>query len=177
MDLFLLEGLHSIRGTPLTQIFIGVTEMGSTVAIGGIALAIGLFLLAKKQFSLFVGLCVSVLGTAAAVFSLKEIVERARPDVLYQAYLETGFSFPSGHASLSLALYGFVVYLLWKHVPEKRMYALVAGALLIGLIGFSRIYLGVHYTTDVLAGYTIGAMFLTAGIKVSELLRHHPILS
>lgn len=170
MDAAVLETLYAMRDLFSTLVFIAITELGSTTVIGGIALVLGLVCLIKKHFSIFIGLCVSIFGTAASVFSLKEIVERARPDTLYQAYLETGFSFPSGHASLSLALYGFIAYLVWKYAPERRNVALVAAMVLVGLIGFSRMYLGVHYATDVIAGYAIGATFLFAGIRVSEKL-------
>lgn len=170
MDALILQVLYEMREIPFTYVFIAITEIGSTVAIGGIALALGLALIARKHFSSFIGLSVSVLGTAATVFSLKEIVERARPDMVYQAYLETGFSFPSGHASLSLALYGFIAFLVWKHASHQRTLAVAVVIVLVGLIGFSRLYLGVHYASDVLAGYAVGAAFLFAGIRISERL-------
>jgi len=170
MDSFILQLLYEARHLFLTNVFFGITELGSTIAIGGISLAVGVVLLVKKHFSLFIGLCISVLGTAVAAFSLKDIVERTRPDILYQAYLESGFSFPSGHAALSFALYGFIVYILWKFKLERHILAITLAIILVSLIGFSRLYLGVHYATDVIAGYTLAAAFLFVGIRVSERL-------
>lgn len=170
LDMRVLETLYVWRDPNLVQIFIWITELGSTVTIGGIALALGLLLLLRKQFSYFTALCISVVGTIGIVFSLKEIVARARPTVFYQAYLESGFSFPSGHSALSLALYGFVAVLVWHSLPPGRTRIALAAlaVVVIALIGFSRLYLGVHYASDVVVGYAVGGILLWIGISVTQ---------
>jgi len=178
IDVDVLHALYALRDPAALQVFVWITELGSTLVIGGIALCVGLCLLSRARLAYFAGLCVSVMGTVAVVFLLKEIVARARPDVLYQVYAEDSFAFPSGHAALSLALYGFLSYLAWKTLPRNRaVIASCAAALLIGLIGFSRLYLGLHYASDVAGGYAIGGAFLALGILLAERLKRHPILS
>lgn len=177
-DSYILNALFVLRSDGLVQIFTAITQFGSTSVIGGIALAAGLYLLARKRIAYFAGLCMSVVGTIIVVFPLKELVARARPDVLYQAFSEDTFAFPSGHAAFSMALYGFLAYLAWKQFPRQYAIAfIVCAAVLIGFIGFSRLYLGLHFVSDVAAGYVTGAVFLTLGIWVSERLSRSRILS
>ncbi|MBI4133264.1 phosphatase PAP2 family protein [Candidatus Uhrbacteria bacterium] len=172
IDANVLQALVALRDPDVAVSFISITQLGSTLVIGGIALSVGLYLLVQKRLSYLVGLCFSVLGTIAVVFPLKEIVARARPDSLLQAYLETGFSFPSGHAALSTALFGFLAYLAWRRLsPAHGIIAAAFALLLVALIGFSRLYLGLHYLGDVLGGLVIGGLFLALGIILSEHLR------
>ncbi len=171
IDGAVLNTLYALRDPTTVQSLIFITQLGSTFTIGGIALATGLYLLARKQIAYFAGLCVSVMGTIVVVFPLKDIVARARPDVLYQAFFEDTFAFPSGHAAFSIALYGFLIYLAWKLLPRPHATAITIFAiLLIGLIGFSRLYLGLHFVSDVLEGYLIGGAFVALGIWISERL-------
>ena len=92
---------------------------------------------------------------------LKLIFMRDRPYDL-MIITESGYSFPSGHAMASLGFYGFIIYLLWHFNITKRMKILfsIVLSILILLIGMSRIYLGVHYASDVLAGYMVSGAYL-----------------
>lgn len=92
---------------------------------------------------------------------LKLIFMRDRPYDL-MIITESGYSFPSGHAMASLGFYGFIIYLLWHFNITKRMKILfsIMLSILILLIGMSRIYLGVHYASDVLAGYMVSGAYL-----------------
>ncbi|MBI2613113.1 phosphatase PAP2 family protein [Candidatus Kaiserbacteria bacterium] len=178
LDNSVLAVLFALRDPSFVQFFTAITQFGSTFVVGGIALAIGFSLLARSRLADFAGLCISVMGTIIVVFPLKDIVARARPDILYQAFSEDTFSFPSGHAAFSIALYGFLAYLAWKQLPRPQAIAVtVFAALLIGLIGFSRLYLGLHFVSDVLGGYLIGGAFTALGIWVSERLTRHPVWS
>ncbi|MBI4093839.1 phosphatase PAP2 family protein [Candidatus Kaiserbacteria bacterium] len=178
-DTAILLALYAIRADGMVQFFTFITQLGSTFVIGSIATAAGLYLLSRKEIASFIGLCVSVIGTIAVVYPLKELVARARPDLVYQAFAEDTFAFPSGHAALSMALYGFLAYLVWKHLPKTawRYIAVFVAIAFSALIGFSRMYLGLHYVSDVLAGYVIGGVFLALGISVSKRLTRHPIWS
>ena len=97
---------------------------------------------------------------------LKLSFHRARPEVAF-VHLDT-YSFPSGHAMISTAAYGALAYLAWGHIRTRsRRIVLVAGTVvLLGLIGFSRIYLGVHYLSDVLAGIAGGVFWLSVSIAL-----------
>ena len=99
-------------------------------------------------------------------YLLKIIFARSRP-IDINLIVETGFSFPSGHAMMSLGIYGFLIYLLL--LSDKNKISKIIGTcfliLLIFLIGISRIYLGVHYATDVIAGFIISASYLLLFIR------------
>lgn len=92
---------------------------------------------------------------------LKRILQRPRPTE-YRIIEETGYSFPSGHSMISMAFYGYLIYLIYKYVENKYVKWILISLLsvLICLIGVSRIYLGVHYTSDVLGGFLISISYL-----------------
>lgn len=163
-----LQYLFAYRDITTTLSFIGITELGSTVFVLGLGLCVGIFLVFRRQIPYAVGLAVSVFGAGGTALLLKELIRRARPDVTLQAYAETGFSFPSGHATLAAAFYGFLIYLVWRMMPASRRRTAVVAVLtvLIALIAFSRLYLGVHYLTDVIGGLLLGGLFVWIGILV-----------
>ncbi|NLB87665.1 MAG: phosphatase PAP2 family protein [Syntrophomonadaceae bacterium] len=105
---------------------------------------------------------------------LKDFFGRPRPSGEHLT-IATGMSFPSGHAMLSMAFYGFVAYLLAQRVnsPQRRKLIWAVAVIFIFLIGFSRLYLNVHYPTDVIAGFLLGALFLFAFIKLYQRHRSH----
>lgn len=92
---------------------------------------------------------------------LKNIFERPRPE-FYRLIQETGFSFPSGHSMVSMAFYGYFIYIIYKKMDNFYLKWVICSilSLLIILIGISRIYLGVHYASDVLAGFCISLAYL-----------------
>ncbi len=95
-----------------------------------------------------------------------------RPPESFFAYLETGYSFPSAHAAMSFACYGFIVYLVWRSATSQsfRTIAVLGLSVLIGAIGFSRLYLGVHYLSDVVGGYALGAACVWLAIWTTRIL-------
>ena len=111
-----------------------------------------------------------VLGGAELLnLILKLSFHRARPEVAF-VHLDT-YSFPSGHAMISTAAYGALAYLAWSHLHTTRRRLIVATGtvVLLALIGFSRIYLGVHYLSDVLAGITGGLFWLSVSIALQTI--------
>ncbi|WP_342746009.1 phosphatase PAP2 family protein [Brunnivagina elsteri] len=93
-------------------------------------------------------------------YLLKELFTRTRPS-LWKHIIDVGhYSFPSGHAMISLVIYGFISYVLAKEYPQYKKQIYAATTLLILTIGFSRLYLGVHWATDVIAGYAAGLLWL-----------------
>jgi undecaprenyl-diphosphatase len=158
--------------TPLfTAIMKWITFFGNTGLIFVVLLA-ALTLLAKRYLKQALWFLILAGSGGAANAILKMIIARPRP-ALAPLIKETDFSFPSGHAMDSLIVYGAIAYLLLQLMPEFRYRALVIpmASLIITAIGFSRVYLGVHYPSDVLAGYLFGCGWLMLGFCFSADLR------
>ena len=100
---------------------------------------------------------------------IKFIMQRPRPTE-FRIIEETGYSFPSGHSMVSLAFYGYLIYLIYKYVKNRylKIFSICGMSLLIVMIGISRIYLGVHYTSDVIGGFLISISYLIVFIKFSN---------
>ena len=98
---------------------------------------------------------------------LKSILRRPRPTE-FRLINETGYSFPSGHAMVSMAFYGFLIYLIYKNIKNKylKTILIIILSLLIIAIGISRIYLGVHYVSDIIGGFLISISYLILYIKL-----------
>jgi undecaprenyl-diphosphatase len=135
-----------------------VTSLGSTIVLGIILLAVvGYLLLARQRAAAWLMLG-AVVGGIALNSALKLAFARPRPDIVVPAVQVFSASFPSGHAALSAITYLTLGALLGRTQPSLRIriYFIALAAFLTGLVGLSRVYLGVHYPTDVLAGWCIG---------------------
>jgi membrane-associated phospholipid phosphatase len=97
---------------------------------------------------------------------MKLFFAKSRPELWTRLISEHSFSFPSGHAVGSMVVYGFIAYILAKELPTYRRYVDAVSSILIIAIGFSRLYLGVHYPTDIIAGYGVGLLWLITCLKV-----------
>ena len=97
---------------------------------------------------------------------LKRILQRPRPTE-FRIVEETGYSFPSGHSMVSMAFYGYLIYLIYRYIKNKyvKWTLITILSILICLIGISRIYLGVHYTSDVLGGFLLSISYLVIYIS------------
>lgn len=171
-DLWFENVLLSVRTPFLLHIFNDITFFGNTVTVMGITGLLGVFLLSKKYYRSYIaGLAVALTGAAASAYVLKEVVGRVRPGGLIPSVVETSYSFPSGHATASIALYGFIAFLLCRLYP-RHYRATIAVAVLITLsIGFSRLYLGLHFPSDVVVGYVVGGLWLWLGVKLTNRLQ------
>lgn len=171
IDLWFENLLLTVRTPFLLNVFGGVTFLGNSFVVMGIAGIIGIFLWYSKIYRTHVsGLVITLLSAAVTGYTMKVLVGRARPSGLIPSLSETSFSFPSGHATAAMALYGFLAYLLCTLFPMKKPVVITAATLLIGSIGFSRLYLGVHFPSDVIAGYIIGGLSLLVGITTVQRL-------
>ena len=156
---------HFISDT-LTPIMIVITQFGGTILMIVWAIA-SLVLITNKRIAVSV---VSNLVLIALLNNiLKLIVRRARPTG-FRLITETGYSFPSGHSMVSMAFYGYLIYLIYKNVRNKKLRwtLMTCFSLLILIIGLSRIYLGVHYTSDVFAGFLFSIGYLVVYIKLTD---------
>ena len=177
-DLSILHILLEHRDLTRALWAIGVTQLGSTIVISGLTLVTIILLAYKRHFAYIAGLMTTVGGGSLVEFTLKHIVQRPRPNLDFQAYVESGYSFPSGHATMAMAFYGFIIFLVWRTVPSATLRILITIFLvvLILAIGTTRIYLGVHYPSDVVAGFAIGGFFVWIGTFVTKKLQRIPIM-
>ena len=109
-------------------------------------------------------------GAAVANLVLKLLFHRDRPSLWHPSVVETSFSFPSGHAMLSAALILSIIFIVWK--TRLRLASIVIGSILILLIGTSRLYLGVHYPSDVAAGWCASLAWIVVVVAVINQLAH-----
>ena len=158
--------LLGVRTPFLLNVFGAITFFGNTVVVMGVAGIALLLLWSKRHKAYAAGLATTLIGAAVTDYMMKVIIERARPSGLIPSVIENSFSFPSGHATAAMALYGFMAYVLCKLFPERKPVIVTAAVLIIGSIGFSRLYLGLHFPSDVLAGYLLGGLWLLLGIAV-----------
>ena len=172
-DRAIISFAQGLENPVLTSIMKFFTFLGSGESIKVLAFvtAIILFFFLKHRSELLLFLVVLV-GSPIIWRSLKELFQRARPD-LHRLIEIGGYSFPSGHATNAMTLYGILTFLLWRHIPTRsgRTVLLVLSSIIIFLIGFSRIYLGVHYPSDVIAGYMIGGFWLALAIWVYQFIK------
>lgn len=136
-----------------------VTALGSVTVLSLIVVLAVALMLSLKRWSEALVVLVGAGGGVAISQGLKQLFGRERPDLVYRAVEASNPSFPSGHAMLSAVVFLTLGALAARFAPRKRVKALAlsAGVLLSLLVGLSRIYLGVHWTSDVLAGWSLGA--------------------
>ncbi|MFH0815093.1 MAG: phosphatase PAP2 family protein [Candidatus Falkowbacteria bacterium] len=167
LDVFIMNLIVDLWMPAIIKTFAFVTFLGGwKIVCAFLIITSAFFIFYKKQNYIF-PLLVGAGGTELTVYLAKIIFHRARPDVML--VLEDSFAFPSGHAAISVAFYGFIAFVLIKH--SKRLWQKIVAAsiclILIVLIGFSRLYLGAHYFSDVVFGYFIGSLWLCIAIYVS----------
>ena len=139
-----------------------VTFLGSGLVITSLTLAVILALALLKQWSGARYIAFVMLGAVAIETAMKWAVHRARPDEVVAYAMPTSFSFPSGHALFATAFYGsFAVIVSTRPTGWARAVVWVTVAILVLAIGASRIFLGVHYPSDVIAGFLAGALCIS----------------
>lgn len=161
-DLRIIHGMQSFINPSLTWIMKTFTFMGSGKAVISLLFLMVLLMMWRRKTWEAAFLVMTVAGGALLNKILKWIFQRQRP-TLHRLIEETGFSFPSGHAMNAMIFYGILGYLLLMFLRSTRRKWLntMAVSFLIIFIGISRVYLGVHYPSDVLAGFAAGASWLT----------------
>ncbi|ABF44181.1 phosphoesterase, PA-phosphatase related protein (plasmid) [Deinococcus geothermalis DSM 11300] len=163
-----LLALHAHATPALDQLALLLTTLGGATVIAPISALILLLLwLRQRPLALFWG--VSVAGAAALNLVMKLLFHRPRPELWPRLVQEHDFGFPSGHSMYSAAFVTALILLSWR--TPLRPLVLVLGVLFSGAVGFSRLYLGVHYPTDVLAGWLSGAAWVLGVYSVLRPLR------
>ena len=178
-DLRIINLVSHFRTPFLNKFMLFITYLAKAeiITVAVIFSLIILFLL--RKWSYFNNLLVFVLGGELFVWIIKNIVSRPRPPLAEALVSETSYSFPSGHSFVAIAFYGLITFFLFETCKKKykKTLILIFGLILVILIGFSRIYLGAHWPSDVLASYTSGLAWLSIIITTAQIKRKfHPKL-
>ncbi len=164
---FDLEGLHllqSLRSPALDEAIAYFTLFGSTIGVIIAVLVTATYAALRHHRRL--ALCILAVGAANELTYaiLKLIFQRDRPTDLATVFLPTSFSFPSGHAVSAVAVYGMIAYAFARIHPRLRTPLAIVAPIFALVLGLSRPYLGVHWPTDILAGFAVGTLILIGGI-------------
>ena len=157
----IVEGLRSDALTPFME---GFTSLASVVVLAVMAAAIAALAPGKAP-----GWCVSINLACVVILNalLKIIVQRPRPEG-FRLIEEAGYSFPSGHSMVAMAFFGLLIWMIWRHHRHDAMRVVwcVVFGLVIVMVGVSRVYLGVHYASDVIAGFCVSLVWLAFYTRV-----------
>ncbi|MEO6801489.1 MAG: phosphatase PAP2 family protein [Rhodanobacter sp.] len=173
-DTALAESLHNQLPLPVLRMVAKVTHLGDRVWLALAAAIVLIVLLLRRHGRLALAWSIALLGIVPINGSLKAALRRVRPLHDHGFIIEPGWSFPSGHAFGAVVFYGMLAYSSLRLSPRCHRAIIAAAVLLIGVVGISRILLQVHYFSDVLAGYTLGAAWLVLCIGIMERLQLPP---
>lgn len=176
LDESILLAIQKIHSPLLDRIMQSITFLGEPLPFLLISSGFGWQLWCNNRRQEATGLGIATVGAVGLNYLLKEVFARARPALWDYIVHAVHYSFPSGHAMISTAVYGYIGYALAKEFPQWRKPILASTVALILAIGFSRLYLGVHWPTDVLVGYAAGLLWLIVCIWVSTSSQQQAIL-
>lgn len=168
-DQSIISKIQGAESDTLTAIMKFFSFIGSGVMVSILAI-IMLVVLAKLQYRrelyFFAGI---LIGSTILNSVLKLSFQRVRPTI-YRIIEENGYSFPSGHSMAAFTFYGIIIFLLWKHIPKAywRVILILVGSVMILGIGISRIYLGVHFPSDIVGGYLASGTWLAVSIGLYQ---------
>ncbi|KAA0983962.1 phosphatase PAP2 family protein [Pseudomonas sp. ANT_J28] len=159
-DSAIYRALQDLRTTPGNAVMIAITELGDTKVVVAVTIVVLLWLMWKRAWRTAFYWLVAIAGASALNTVIKVALHRARPgELLYSGW--SAFSFPSGHSTVNVVLYGFLAFLIAREIrPAWRLVVALGAATLIFLIAFSRLYLGAHWFSDVLGGLAFGSAWL-----------------
>jgi undecaprenyl-diphosphatase len=169
IDTAILQVLRGLRTPLLDQVMMGVTFLGEPTVLLLMCLSLGIWLLIRKRREEATTIAIAAGGAGGLNYLIKDLFRRQRPPVWERIVDVNHYSFPSGHAMVSLVVYGIIGYLLVTHFPRWRSLIISLTIILVSAIGFSRLYLSVHWPTDVIAGYAAGVVWLIACIVSMEI--------
>jgi len=174
LDIYVATWLHAHATPAVTRLMFWLSDMGAPLTVIVITLIVAAVLAWRRRWYRLAFLLLATVGGECVNYLIKVAVHRDRPLFEDPILTLTSFSFPSGHAMGSTLLYGALVAILIWPVPQWRwrIAALAAMAILVALICFSRIYLGVHYLSDVVAGCLAGVIWLVSCLMAVDALRY-----
>lgn len=168
IDRYIVEFFASNRIEWISFIMLSITYSAGYMVTSTVTVLSVLSFYNKKHFSYIQTLLISLGGALLTTYIIKNIFDRTRP-IKEALYTESTGSFPSGHATIAIALYGFLLYIIWKHEKHHlKNKMIIFLSFLILLIGLSRLYLGVHYLSDIIVGYGVGLIWLLIALAISK---------
>jgi undecaprenyl-diphosphatase len=172
MDNNLENLLVLFRDSVLVKIFLAITAFGGWQVVITLVLTAGVILWIWNRSIFSLAILFATTGSFLSSYGAKFLINRVRPGGDIPVYTEHSLSFPSSHAALAMTVFGMFLYIFWRNFKNWRLKANLFFAFItvILLIGFSRLYLGVHFLSDVIGGYIIGGMWVLLGISLSEWL-------
>jgi membrane-associated phospholipid phosphatase len=165
-DRSFLLWIHQFANPQFDRVMLFFTALGDPPTVVTIFIITIAWLGIKKRYSDVFRFTVVCIGGVLINQEMKLFFGKLRPELWQRLITETSFSFPSGHAVGSMVVYGFLAYILAKEFQKIKRYIYICASILIVTIGLSRLYLGVHYPTDIIAGYGIGFLWLTTCLKI-----------
>lgn len=172
-DTSILLALRKLHAPVLDRIMLGFTFLGEPNLLLAIAVSLGILLLVRHHKSEAATIAIAGSGAVGLNILLKQLFARDRPQLWERAVDVRFYSFPSGHAMVSMVMYGLFGYFLAARFPKQKWWIYSLTIVLIAVIGFSRLYLGVHWPTDIIAGYTAGLVWLIACISSLEIWKEY----
>ncbi|MEM8720757.1 MAG: phosphatase PAP2 family protein [Cyanobacteria bacterium P01_G01_bin.39] len=168
-DQTILLWIHSWANPVLDRLMQTITRLNDPDVVSIIAAVALISLLWQRCYPEAKIFVINCAGGVILSYGLKSVFGKVRPDLWQSAIEEVSFSYPSGHALGSTVLYGFLAYLFATRFPHLSLLIYLIAIILIGIIGISRLYLGVHWPTDIIGGYGIGFLWLTFCITMLKL--------
>lgn len=157
-DTAILNMIHQIASPVLDSLFLFITSLAGTIFIGLFTVGLALAFYLRKEIYNCVYILLTLGGSLVLNLTLKLFFKRVRPDLWSLLVVEKSYSFPSGHAMISMAL-ALTLIVLTYH-SRARWATIITGTVYVLSVGFSRLYLGVHYPTDVLGGWIMSAVWV-----------------
>lgn len=175
LDIEVAQWLHARAGEPLTSLLLGFTHLHSTAGIAFLSLLLAWHLWRRQAHYWMLTLVLAVPPGMLLNVLLKHSYERARPSFDAPLLTLPTYSFPSGHALAATVFYGVLACYLWTRARNaaQRTAVVLGAVLMVALVAFSRLYLGVHYLTDVVAGVLEGLGWLAVCVTAVSSLRRH----
>jgi undecaprenyl-diphosphatase len=175
LDILINQNIITISSPIFDIIMIFITNIISPFYLLLLSVTLGIVLLYKKKWFYLIISIISLGGGAIFYYLVKIVIQRQRPD---NSLIEvSGFSFPSGHAALAAVFFCLILYIFKDDIKNIlfRDLFIFSNIIFFCLIGFSRIYLRVHWLSDVIAGFALGIFWLTLLILIFQLLKHYRI--
>jgi len=174
LDQAFADGIASAVPISVIRTFALVTHLGDAWVLAVWCVLGAAVLTLRRRYALAIGFTLAIVGNGLLNSIIKHIFERVRPVHDQSIATATGWSFPSGHSSGSLVTYGIIAYVLVRVLPDRwRLAVIVAATLIAVTTAGSRVFLRVHFASDVLAGFALGTVWLVASILSIELTRRY----